>query len=197
MEAVMQNDVVKISCPNCTYSKDFPKDKVPTKSVNVSCPQCKQSFVFSPETTDTDFMFENTVPDNIIRNQYETKKAEQIPTKEARTMQQDKIEMFMAINSKYFSADKVFEIKSRLEKIDDSKIIMLQSLNYKDPTTMLIISIFAGSLGVDRFMLGQTGLGVLKLLTWGGCLIWWIIDIFTASRRTKDFNYQQFSQVTF
>lgn len=44
-------------------------------------------------------------------------------------------------------------------------------------TVMLIISIFVGSLGVDRFMMGQVGLGVLKLLTAGGCGIWWLIDV--------------------
>lgn len=35
-----------------------------------------------------------------------------------------------------------------------------QGLEYKDPTTMLLISIFLGSIGVDRFMLGDTGMGV-------------------------------------
>ena len=41
----------------------------------------------------------------------------------------------------------------------------------------LIISIFFGSLGIDRFIMGRVGLGVLKLITFGGCGIWWIIDI--------------------
>ena len=41
----------------------------------------------------------------------------------------------------------------------------------------LVLSILVGSLGVDRFMMGQIGLGILKLITAGGCGIWWLIDV--------------------
>lgn len=47
----------------------------------------------------------------------------------------------------------------------------------KSKTTALILSVLVGGLGVDRFYLGYTGMGVLKLLT-GGCFgLLWIIDI--------------------
>ena len=42
---------------------------------------------------------------------------------------------------------------------------------------VLIMSVVFGQLGVDRFIMGHIGLGVLKLITLGGCGIWWIIDI--------------------
>ncbi|GAA1735496.1 NINE protein [Aeromicrobium alkaliterrae] len=43
--------------------------------------------------------------------------------------------------------------------------------------TALLLSVLIGGLGIDRFYLGYTGLGIAKLLTLGGCGIWSIIDI--------------------
>lgn len=41
----------------------------------------------------------------------------------------------------------------------------------------LVMSIIFGQLGVDRFIMGHVGLGILKLITLGGFGIWWIIDV--------------------
>jgi len=51
----------------------------------------------------------------------------------------------------------------------------------------LLLSIFLGPLGADRFYLGYIVFGTLKLLTLGGCGIWWLIDaILIASNVMKD-----------
>ncbi len=41
----------------------------------------------------------------------------------------------------------------------------------------LLLSIFVGSLGIDRFYMGYIGTGILKLITFGGFGIWWLIDL--------------------
>lgn len=58
----------------------------------------------------------------------------------------------------------------------------------KDPGTMLVLSVLFGNVGVDRFMLGDTGMGILKLLTFGGCGILAIVDWFTTKTRTHEYN---------
>ena len=109
-------------------------------------------------------------------------------------MDTQKVDMFIMTNGKYFEAHQLNLIRERLLAIDESKWAMLSTIQFKDPTTMLIVSIVAGNLGIDRFMIGDTGLGVGKLLTCGGAGIWGIIDWFMIQKATKEKNMEKIQQ---
>ena len=109
-------------------------------------------------------------------------------------MESQKVDMFIMMNGKYFESHQINAIRERLIQMDDSKWAMLSTLQLKDPTTSLIVSILAGNLGIDRFMIGDTGLGVGKLLTCGGFGIWAIIDWFMIQGATREKNMLKLQQ---
>ena len=112
-------------------------------------------------------------------------------------MDQQKVDMFLMSYGKYFEGFQLLAIRERLLALDDSKLINLQAANLKDPSTLLIVSIIGGHFGIDRFLLGEVGLGIAKLLTCGGLGIWTIVDWFLVMGRTRDINLRKLQQVLY
>ena len=110
-------------------------------------------------------------------------------------MDTQKVDMFVMTNQKYLPAEKIVFVKQKLMEADESKFALVSAVEFKDPTTILLVSIFLGALGIDRFMLGDTGLGILKLLTGGVCGIMAIVDWFTISKKAKEVNYNNLMMV--
>lgn len=74
----------------------------------------------------------------------------------------------------------------------DYNMASIRMAQLKDPTLTLILSVLVGSLGVDRFYIGDVGLGVGKLLTCGGAYVWWLVDLFMIQDATKRKNMEMF-----
>ncbi|MBQ8444316.1 MAG: TM2 domain-containing protein [Clostridia bacterium] len=108
-------------------------------------------------------------------------------------MTKDKVTALIAQYKEYIPSDKVLLFKSSLEKADDDAYETLVASNVKNPTTTLLLSIFFGGIGVDRFYIGDVGVGVCKLLFgWLTFGIWPFVDMF-CSYKAKQKNFDELS----
>lgn len=100
-----------------------------------------------------------------------------------------RVDRFLEENKKRFPKDKLVALKDKLEKMDESQFARVSSTKLKSPTSTFFVSLFLGELGIDRFMVGDVGLGILKLLTLGCCGILYIIDWFVVPKKAKEKNF--------
>lgn len=110
-------------------------------------------------------------------------------------MEKSKIDLYLTANAKYFEPTAIPIIRQKLENANDDAFLTLQATELKDPTIYLLVSIFLGGWGIDRFMLGDIGMGILKLLTGGLCGILWLIDVCTIMKKTKEKNLASISLI--
>ena len=99
----------------------------------------------------------------------------------------------MMANANKFDVTQLPVIKSKLSELPDDKYYVLQALDLKNPSTILLIAIF---LGWERFFLEDVGMGILKILTRYECGIWGIVDMFTAQSRAREYNFKKLMQAT-
>ena len=108
-------------------------------------------------------------------------------------MDKSKINMWLGLNADNFAFEDLGTIRDILERIDDDKLMIIQASTFQKPSTILLIAIF---LGWERFWLEDIALGIVKIITFYGCGIWWLIDIFTAQKRAKKYNFTKLTKVT-
>ena len=100
-------------------------------------------------------------------------------------------QLMMNLNGK-IPEDKAILLKQKLETADDSLVNNIAAMNLHNPTHILLFSIFLGGFGVDRFMIGDTGVGIAKLIFgWVTCGIWPLVDIFITYKRAKEKNAEK------
>lgn len=106
-------------------------------------------------------------------------------------MEKERVNSIIMQYKDYLQQDKILYLKSELEKVKDSAYDNILVSKIHSPTTTLILSIFLGALGIDRFYIGDVGIGICKLLFgWLTLGIWSIIDIFCSFKRAKVKNFE-------
>jgi len=106
-------------------------------------------------------------------------------------MEKSKVDMYVGLNVENFTPYDMRIIREKLERMDDDKFYLIQGIELQKPSLILIIAIF---LGWERFWLDDIALGVLKIITCYGCLIWWLVDLFTAKERAQKYNFRKITQ---
>ena len=102
--------------------------------------------------------------------------------------------MFFITKGSKFPKNRVFDMKQQMKHMSKEQLLIIDTLDYRDPNMNFLISFFAGYLGIDRFLIGDNVLGVLKLLTLGGLGIWMMIDWIFIINLTRNYNYRLFLQ---
>ena len=108
-------------------------------------------------------------------------------------MNNNQTNFWLSVNAENFAPEVLPIVKSKLEQMDNSQMMYLQSASFKKPSTIFLIAFI---LGWERFLLDDIGLGVLKLITGYGCGIWWLVDIISAKKRAQKYNFEQFQKAT-
>jgi len=107
-------------------------------------------------------------------------------------MDAEKINLFIATKGDNFPAESIPMIKERLANLSSENEMAAMATDYTSPVLAIILSACFGEFGVDRFIIGDIGLGIGKLLTGGGCGVWWLIDLFLIMGATKKKNLEKF-----
>jgi TM2 domain-containing membrane protein YozV len=108
-------------------------------------------------------------------------------------MEQRQADQLIMMYSSKLSPEYIPTIREKLMEMEYSTA-MAAFTDIKDPTISIVLSILVGELGIDRFYIGDIGLGIGKLVTGGGCGIWWLIDLFLIMGATKQRNSEKVMQ---
>lgn len=105
-------------------------------------------------------------------------------------MDKNQVDQLMVTLASKVPSESLNQIRQHLEHAQDFNGAQVAIAQMKDPIIVLVISFFLGGLGIDRFYLGDTGMGIGKLLTAGGCGIWALIDLFLIMGAAKQKNME-------
>lgn len=103
---------------------------------------------------------------------------------------------FIVMNANKFPRMALPALRQEMQNVAPQTQYQVMSAAYKEPVLAWVLSFFLGMIGVDRFYVGDTGLGIGKLLltifTFGMLgWIWWFVDLFLILNRARRANYER------
>ncbi|WFA74887.1 TM2 domain-containing protein [Streptococcus suis] len=117
------------------------------------------------------------------------------------------LQNYILSKSSYLPSDKLFILQKELEDLDDEALNVLMMVEMRQPLVALILAIFFGEFGVDRFYVGNKELGFAKLIAFAvsfvtlfiligfllflGLYSWKVIDCFLIMRACKEANFER------
>lgn len=111
-------------------------------------------------------------------------------------MKELKISNFLRLNRGFLNDSDIPVIKNFLNSLDEENLESLCFLKFNDPRVFWAISFFGGGLGIDRFLIGDVGIGLLKLcINWITLFIPHFIDLFFIQRRVKKKNFEKIMRI--
>ncbi|RYD93888.1 MAG: TM2 domain-containing protein [Sphingobacteriales bacterium] len=92
--------------------------------------------------------------------------------------------------------DELMMIQSLTKDYSENELrqfLAIYSGKRKEPQQLLILTLigFLGIAGIQRFVIGETGMGILYLLTCGFCGIGTIVDLVNNNQMAAAFNQRQ------
>ncbi|HFI0120150.1 TPA: TM2 domain-containing protein [Streptococcus suis] len=117
------------------------------------------------------------------------------------------LQQYIVSKSSYLPSDKLLLLQRELEDLDEGALNALMMVELRQPLIALMLAIFFGEFGVDRFYIGNKELGFAKLIAFGisfvtlfiliglllfmGLYLWKFIDCFLIMKACKEANYQR------
>lgn len=100
---------------------------------------------------------------------------------------------YLLANKDNLPLAKTHLVRDKLMALPEDRQAIVQSLDFKNPMIVLILSLFLGAFGVDRFYIGDIGLGILKIISVFliFSIIWVIVDYFLTYKKAKEINFNK------